>query len=211
MNSSSNSRFRRERLCEENISGSPKSSFHKRPFKPGQHGKNVRKKRASEYSVQRNAIRILSTHYGSDLGHTLRFGKILRYARTALATKTENSVQAFMQNFELRLDTAIYRLKWAPSMRAARQMLSHGKSILLDGKRVTCGHMHPGQTISLTDAGAESQNFALGQALPYNQVPDYYSCEGKSATLLRIPAISEVQYPCKINSIEVLKFCRKRS
>ncbi len=171
----------------------------------------MRKKRVSEYATQRNAIRTLASYYGSDLGHKLRFGKILRYAREALAAKTENSIQSFMQNFELRLDTAIYRLKWAPSMRAARQMLSHGKCVMLDGRRVTRGHIRPGQKLSLTDAGAESTKFTLGQAVPYNQVPEYYLCEGNTATLLRIPAFSEVPYPCKMNSIDVLKFCRKRS
>lgn len=203
------SRFRIERLCQENISGSPKSSFHRKQTRPGQQAKSTRRKRVSEYAVQRNAIRVLAAFYGSDIGHKMRFRKILRYAREALATSRQNLIQGFIQNFELRLDTVIYRLKWAPTMRAARQMLIHGKCIKVDGKKVTRGHIKPGQTITISEDGMKSDKFAQGQATPHLEVPNYYQCSEGEAQMTHIPAFSEIPYPCKVSPGDVLKFCRE--
>ena len=198
------SRFRVERLCNVNISGSANSSFHKRPFKPGQHGKNERiaKKRVSDYGSQLNDLRIFSAFYGN-----LNFGLILKYARNAMSTKGD-MVQNFAQQFELNLISAIYWLKWAPTPGAARQMLSHGKSIKLNGKKVNRGYIKAGDKIELTEAGMRSQIFAEGQRIPTRQVPGYYECEGNTAILKHAPSLSEIQYPFVARPSSALKLCR---
>jgi small subunit ribosomal protein S4 len=201
-------RFKIDRLVGERISGHPKAPIER--GRPGQHGRAMRRKRESEYAVQRNAIRTLSAFYGSDLGCRLKFKKTLRYARESLLSKTNhNAAQAFIERFETRLDTIVYRLKWAPSMRAARQFISHG-FVEVDGHRTTRGHIKPGQSISVTKSGAQSQTFKLGQVLGYNQTPSYIESSGTSGKMLRLPAINEIAYPCTINPSQVLKFCRRR-
>lgn len=205
----STARFRVSRLLGERTSGHPKAPLDK--GKPGQHGRSLRRKRDSEYGAQRNAIRALASHYGSDLGYRLKFKKTLRYARETLSSKThQNQIQAFIENFEMRLDTVVYRLKWAPSMRAARQLVSHG-FIRIDGRKATRGHLRPGQEISITDAGTKTQSFTLGQVVGYNQTPSYLQSSGNTAKLARLPAFSEIPYPCTMNPGQVLKFCRRKS
>lgn len=197
-------RFKKERLCLANISGSPKSPVHTRPFKPGQHGRDPRKRRVSDHGLQRREARILSGLYGSDYGHKLEFGKILRYATKALNSK-KNTIQSFMEQLETRLVMAIYRLKWAPSVRSAQQMLSHGNAILLDGKKVTRGTIKPGQTIRLTESGMKLQPVTQAQAMAHIQVPPYYECNGPEATLLRMPLYTEIPLACELDHAKAIK------
>lgn len=199
------SRFKVERLCSVNISGSPKSSVHKRPYKPGQHGKNERlaRKRVSPYGAQLNDLRIFSAFYGN-----LNFSVILKYAKKALGSKGD-MIESFAQQFELHLAMAVYRLKWAPTIGTARQMLAHGNAILLNGKKVDRGYIKPGDRISLTESVLQSQAVIQGQAVPTRQVPTCYECEGTSATLKHLPALSEIHYPFQAKLGSVLRHCRR--
>lgn len=198
------SKFKIERSCGLNISGLPQSSFHKRPYKPGQHGKSDRRRRVSDYGMQRDALRVLCAFYGN-----LSFKTVLRYAKESLAAKGD-FIQHFIQKFECRLDAAVYWAKWAPTMPAARQLLSHGKCIMLDGKRVDRGYIKVGQTLQLTEAGMRSPVVAQGRASSTREMPSYYEEESEgSIKLLSMPMLSEVKYPCPMKPGLVLKFCRR--
>jgi len=49
-----------------------------------------------------------------------------KYVREAVAKKGVNSIQTLFDKLELRLDNVVYRLGFAPTRLAARQMVSHG-------------------------------------------------------------------------------------
>ncbi|MDE1874741.1 MAG: 30S ribosomal protein S4 [Patescibacteria group bacterium] len=49
-----------------------------------------------------------------------------KYVKESVAKKGINTVQALYERLETRLDNAVYRLGWAPTRLAARQMVSHG-------------------------------------------------------------------------------------
>jgi small subunit ribosomal protein S4 len=59
-----------------------------------------------------------------------------KYVRAAVAKKGVNSTQLLFFKLECRLDNVVYRLGWAPTRSAARQMVSHGH-IRVGGTRVT--------------------------------------------------------------------------
>jgi small subunit ribosomal protein S4 len=58
------------------------------------------------------------------------------YVATAVAKKGTNSIDMLYASLESRLDNVVYRIGFAPTRQASRQMVSHGH-ILVNGKRVT--------------------------------------------------------------------------
>ena len=99
----------------------------KRPYGPGQHGAN-RKKKMSEYGKQLTEKQKLRQMYGVNERQFRRLFMI------ALASKEVTGV-AFMKLLESRLDNIVYRMGFAKTRRAARQLVNHGH-IEVNGKKV---------------------------------------------------------------------------
>ena len=99
----------------------------KRPYGPGQHGAN-RKKKMSEYGKQLTEKQKLRQMYGVNERQFRRLFMI------ALASKEVTGV-AFMKLLESRLDNLVYRMGFARTRRAARQLVNHGH-IEVNGKKL---------------------------------------------------------------------------
>lgn len=99
----------------------------KRPYAPGQHG-NDRRKKQSEYGKQLTEKQKLRNTYGVSER---------QFQRLFLLAKTEKEITglAFMRLLETRLDNVVYRLGFARTRRAARQLICHGH-INVNGKKV---------------------------------------------------------------------------
>jgi len=76
-------------------------------------------------------------------------------------------VDVLIVNLESRLDNVVFRMNWAPSLMAARQMVSHGH-IMLNGKKVNLPgiEVKPNDVIEITDTGAKSGNYLQAKARP---------------------------------------------
>lgn len=101
------------------------SKGKKRTYAPGQHG-NKRVK-LSGYGEQLQEKQKLMYMYGLNDRQFRRFFKIARGKEGVLTIN-------LLQTLESRLDSLVYRMGFAPTRRAARQMVSHGH-ILLNGKK----------------------------------------------------------------------------
>ena len=99
----------------------------KRPYGPGQHGAN-RKKKMSEYGKQLTEKQKLRQMYGVNERQFRRLFMI------ALSSKEVTGV-AFMKLLESRLDNLVYRMGFARTRRGARQLVNHGH-ILVNGAKV---------------------------------------------------------------------------
>ena len=99
----------------------------KRPYGPGQHGAN-RKKKMSEYGKQLTEKQKLRQMYGVNERQFRRLFMI------ALASKEVTGV-AFMKLLESRLDNLVYRMGFTRTRRAARQLVNHGH-IEVNGKKL---------------------------------------------------------------------------
>ena len=99
----------------------------KRPYGPGQHGAN-RKKKMSEYGKQLTEKQKLRQMYGVNERQFRRLFMI------ALQSK-EVTGFAFMKLLESRLDNLVYRAGFARTRRGARQLVNHGH-ITVNGKKV---------------------------------------------------------------------------
>jgi len=90
----------------------------RRGFPPGQHGQSRRTK-ISEYGVQLREKQKIRRSYGlMETQFRNTFAKALK--------QTGRTGDTLVKLLERRLDNVIYRLGFAPSRKAARQMVVHG-------------------------------------------------------------------------------------
>ena len=99
----------------------------KRPYGPGQHG-NDRRKKLSEYGKQLTEKQKLRQMYGVNERQFRRLFMI------ALSSKDVTGT-AFMKLLESRLDNLVFRMGFARTRRGARQLVNHGH-IEVNGKKV---------------------------------------------------------------------------
>lgn len=100
----------------------------KRSTIPGQHGRNSRRSKTSQYALQLREKQKVKRLYGV-LERT--FSKLM-----SEASRSEGqSGEMLLQFLERRLDNTIYRAGLAPSRRSARQLVTHGH-FTLNGPRV---------------------------------------------------------------------------
>ena len=100
----------------------------KRATPPGQHGRNMRRPKASQYSLQLREKQKVKRLYGL---LERQFAKLMNEAGRA----TGQSGVRLLEFLERRLDNVIYRAGFAVSRRAARQLVTHGH-FKLNGRRV---------------------------------------------------------------------------
>lgn len=100
----------------------------KRTNKPGQSPNAFSRSKDSQYAIQLREKQKVKRLYGL---LERQFAKLM-----VEATKTRGqSGAALLQFLERRLDNAVYRAGFAPSRRAARQLVTHGH-FMLNGRRV---------------------------------------------------------------------------
>ncbi|MCK5760133.1 MAG: 30S ribosomal protein S4 [Candidatus Delongbacteria bacterium] len=104
----------------ENIFGNPKYDkiLQKKPYAPGQHGAEGRRKRLSEYAMQLREKQKAKYIFGL---LEKQFRNTYEKAKNDKGITGENLII----RLECRLDTLVHRLGFAPSQRAARQLVSH--------------------------------------------------------------------------------------
>lgn len=102
----------------------------KRPTPPGQAsgGRGGRPKKASQYALQLREKQKVKRLYGL---LEKQFSNLMKEANR----REGQSGQILLQLLEQRLDNAVYRAGFAPSRRAARQLVTHGH-FTLNGRRV---------------------------------------------------------------------------
>lgn len=122
-------------------------ALEKRAYAPGQHGPDARRKKVSSYGLQLREKQKLLFNY------VIREEQLRRFVRRARSGRDTTAwVDTLLTLLESRLDNLVFRLGWARSIPAARQLVTHGH-VLLDGKRASIGSMlvKPGSTISLSE------------------------------------------------------------
>ena len=121
------SKHKVDRRLKANLWGRPKSPFNIRNYAPGQHGKRKSRK-PSDYGVQLQAKQKMKFYYGNI--NERQFRNIYRKATQKKGDATENLI-GFL---ERRLDTVVYRGKFAATVFSARQLINHGHIKVNDKK-----------------------------------------------------------------------------
>ena len=158
----------------------------RRPYGPGQHGQD-RKRKPSNYSVQLKEKQKVRFMYGLN---ERQFKKTFNEAGKLAGLHGEN----FLKLLESRLDNLVYRMGFAPTRRAARQLVNHGH-ITVNGKKVDIPsfRVKVGSTIALKEESKDHKaaKAALEKAIkrPEFVTFDESKLEG---TYVRLPERSEL-------------------
>jgi len=189
--------WKKSRRLGISLTGTGKE-LDKRPYAPGQHGPNQRKK-LSEYGLQMQEKQKLRFMYGLN---ERQFRNLFDKAGKMKGIHGEN----FMILLESRLDNLVYRLGLARTRRQARQLVNHGH-ILVDGSRVDIPSysVKPGQTISLREKSQKLD--IIKEAVELSTfVPEYttFDAEKLEGTYSRYPERSEL--PAEISEQLIVEF-----
>jgi small subunit ribosomal protein S4 len=182
-----------DRRLGVNLWGRVKSPLAKRNYGPGQHGQ--RRGKSSDYGLQLKAKQRLKGYYGN-IGE-----KQFRLVFEEAVRRRGDTSELLVELLERRLDTVIYRLKFVPTVFAARQMVSHGH-VRVNGRRVdiASSQVSDGDVISLSEGIKAHAHVLEAVASQERDVPEYLEVDhGKmSGKFLRKPAIADVPWPVQM-------------
>lgn len=191
-----------DRRLGQNIWGRSKSPINKRESRPGQHGER-RAGKLSDYGQQLRAKQKLKGYY-ANIGER-QFHRIYDEASRLKGSTSEHIIGLL----ERRLDAVVYRAKFVPTPFAARQFVSHGH-IKVNGRRVNIPSYRckVNDVIEVTEKAKQLPLVLEAIKSSEREVPDYINADHNkmSATLLRIPALSDVPFPVQMEPNLVVEF-----
>ncbi|MDR3326288.1 MAG: 30S ribosomal protein S4 [Rhodospirillaceae bacterium] len=195
-------KYKINRRLGVNLWGRDKSPLnHGKENPPGQHGQ--RRKKPSDFGIQLLAKQKLKNYYGN-IGEK-QFRRLYGEAIRRRGDTSENLIELL----ERRLDAVIYRMKFAPTPFAARQIINHCH-VRVNNKVVNIASclICDGDIISIKP---KSRNMALIlEAIQSNErdVPEYLSIDHNEmhGTFIRSPKLQDVPYPVKMEPNLVIEF-----
>jgi len=197
-----NAKHKVDRRLKVNLWGRPKSPFNTRNYQPGQHGQS-RKSRPTDYGMQLIAKQKLKSYYGNI--NERQFRNIYRKAIKKRGDTTENLVALL----ETRLDTVIYRAKFAPTVFSARQLINHGH-FKVNKKKVNISSYLVKEE-DLIEVKDKSKSLIIIEGCLNSKerdVPEYIQSDGKNKTakLVRVPKFADIPYPAQMEPKLVIEY-----
>ena len=196
------SKHKVDRRLKTNLWGRPKSPFNTRNYPPGQHG-SARKGKLSDYGIQLEAKQKMKFYYGNI--NERQFRNVYLKAIKKRGNTTENLVGIL----ESRLDTVVYRAKFATTVFSARQLINHGH-VKVNGNKVNIPSylIKTEDTIEIKDK-SKDLNIIVGALVnKEREVPEYIQMDEKNrkVKLIRVPKFSEVPYPAIMQPNLVIEY-----
>jgi len=168
-----------------------------RPYPPGVHGARRRGKQ-SDYKGRLLEKQKLRWHYG------VLEKQFRGYVRRANRMRGPSGVN-LVQVLECRLDNIVWRLGLAPTIPAARQLVSH-RHITVDGRRVDrpSFQVKPGMSVAVYEP-SKDRSFvqeALERATTRVR-PDFLEFDPAKATgrMVALPSAEDLPFPCNTQAI----------
>ena len=196
-------KYKIDRRLGCNLWGRPKSPYNKRNSRPGQHGADGQRKKLSDYGNQLFAKQKLKFYYG-DLTEK-QFRKIYEKASNI---KGDTS-QILIELLERRLDAIVYRMKFVPTIFAARQLVNHGH-VKVNGKKVNIPsyNVSDGDEISIKESSKEINLIIESISSQEREIPEYLEVDPKElkGRFLRSPLIHDVPYPVTMEPNLVIEY-----
>ena len=190
-----------DRRLGVNLWGRAKSPIIKREYGPGQHGQ--RRKKPTAYGTQLRAKQQLKGYYANVSER--QFRRLYEEAERRRGDTGENLVELL----ERRLDSVVYRMKFVPTVFAARQVVSHGH-IRVNGRRVNIPSfmVKDGDQIEIKEKSKQMALILEAAQLPERDVPDYLEVDhgAMKGRFIRGPKLADVPYPVKMEPQQVTEF-----
>ncbi|MCB9533822.1 MAG: 30S ribosomal protein S4 [Myxococcales bacterium] len=185
------------------LPGLSKKTIERRPYAPGQHGQNRRKK-LSDFGRQLKEKQKLRYNYGIS---EVQFRRLVVAARASKLAAGDK----LLELLERRLDNAVFRAGYAPTIPAARQLVTHGH-FTVNGRRVDRASfsVNPGDVIrprerSLTLGAIQTSLGSLSLARP-----EWMEFDAKRLTtrVKSVPTADSVPFPIDVQL--VIEYYSKR-
>jgi small subunit ribosomal protein S4 len=171
----------------------PKCSFDRRGYPPGQHGQERQK--LSEYGLHLREKQKARRIYGVLERQFRRYVELAQKARGVTG-------ETLLKLLERRLDNVVYRLGFASSRAEARQVVRHGH-IEVNGRRVDIPSylVRPGEEISVRENSLRLPRFQELRELARDRVPpawlEMVDPERMRARVIRLPEREEIDSPIR--------------
>ena len=169
---------------------------------PGMHG--WRKGRSSDYGVRLREKQKIKRYYG------LLDRQFMRSFRQAERIKG-NTGENLLQLLERRLDNVVYKLNFAPSRKAARQLIAHGH-IYVNGRKNNISDYTTKIGDKITVKKSERSSKRIKEQLESN--PNFtaqswlqLARESSEATIVALPTRDDIQIP--VDEQFVVEFCSR--
>jgi small subunit ribosomal protein S4 len=178
---------------------SKKCAFERRPTPPGQHG--VRRRKVGDYGLQlREKQKVRRTYSVLER----QFKNYFDAAEARPGVTGEN----LLRMLELRLDNAVFRMGFATSRAAARQLVTHGH-FAVNGRptNVPSYQLKAGDRVEVRESHRDREPFKVAkETLRSHQPPDWLSIDAAklSGTVLDQPRRD--QMPLDLNEQLVVEY-----
>ncbi len=167
----------------------PSKALERKNYPPGIHGPKGSRRKQSEFAIAQGEKQKLRYQYG------LMERQFRRYFETALSRRGVTG-ETLLQLLETRLDNVVFRLGFANTRRAARQLVGHGH-VAVNGRKVDVSsfNVRSGDTVTIRERAKSKQlatrNLDLTQITP---VPDWLTVnrDALSGQVARIPSREEI-------------------
>jgi small subunit ribosomal protein S4 len=146
----------------------------RRPYPPGQHGP-TRRKKLTDYALRLMEKQKLRFHYG------VSEKQLRKYVAKAFQSKG-NSGLNLLVSLERRLDNAVFRAGFAPTIPAARQMVRHGH-VTVNGRKVNIPsyQLRAGEVIAPRDNSKFKERMIEARQDPNNlSLPQYFEVQDEA-------------------------------
>jgi len=164
--------------------------LERRNYPPGVHGPKAARRKLTDYALGLMEKQKLRYYYG------LQERQFRRVYEQALRRRGVTG-ETMLQILEMRLDNVVYRLGFAPTRPAARQMVTHGH-IRVNGRKVTIPSyaVKVGDVIEPKDSDVSRQLVNRGlESSTSRPVPDWVSVnrDALRGVVMRVPTRDEIQ------------------
>jgi small subunit ribosomal protein S4 len=176
-----------------------KCSFERRPTPPGQHG--VRRRKVGEYGLQLREKQKVRKTYGV-LERQFRNYFVEAESRPGVTGET------LLRFLELRFDNVVYRMGFAPSRPAARQLVGHGH-FTVNGKPVTVPsyQLKPGDRVEVREAHRSREPFKIAkETLKSHLAPEWLTTDAAKLAGSIVDHPRRDQMPLDLNEQLVVEY-----
>jgi small subunit ribosomal protein S4 len=190
-----------DRRLGVNLWGRGKSPINNRNYAPGQHGSN--KKKPTDYGIQLLAKQKLKGYYGNLTER--QFRRVFQKASQMRGDTSQNIIALL----ESRLDSVVYRMKFATTVFASRQLINHGH-VMVNGTVVNIASYRIGEGDVVEIRKKSKENTVIIEAAQSSErdLPTYMEVDHKAmrGTFVHIPKLEDVPYPVAMEPNIVIEF-----
>ena len=179
------------------LPGLSQKSMQDRPHPPGQHGMKKVSGRKSEFGLQLMEKQKLRYNYGLTERQLRRIVSEAKRQQGATGGK-------IIELLERRLDNLVFRAGFAPTIPAARQLISHGH-FALNGRRATIPsiRVRVGESFGPTENGKKIDLVRSTLVAPALERPEWIALDANAqlAQLTRLPDPDAAPFPVDLHRV----------